>query len=149
MFIGGSAGSTAGGVKVIRVVALFKMVGTELERVYRRGVVKPCVIGTTKVSSNQLHSILIHILIIILLSFFGGLCLYIFENGQKIDLMTAYSASIATINNIGPGFSMVGATQNYASFSNISKILMCLLMIIGRLEVFTVLALFTPKFWKR
>ena len=62
--------------------------------------------------------------------------------------MTAFTACLASINNIGPGFSLVGVTQNFGFFSDFSKIFLAFLMVVGRLEVFTVLALFSKRFWK-
>ena len=91
--------------------------------------------------------VLIHLLVIVLFSFAGAFLIDVFEN--EIDASTAFSASIACLNNIGPGFSGVGATSNYAWMSNPSKLLLILWMLIGRLEVFTVVVLFTPKFWRQ
>ena len=65
-----------------------------------------------------------------------------------IDITTAASASAATLNNIGPGFARIGATHNYAWFTDPSKIVMSILMVLGRLEIFTILVLFTPRFWR-
>ena len=78
----------------------------------------------------------------------GTAVLMMLEAHQDIDITTAATASVATLNNIGPGLARVGATHNYAWFSAPSKIVMCILMVLGRLEVFTILVLFTPRFWK-
>jgi trk system potassium uptake protein TrkH len=68
---------------------------------------------------------------------------------ENVDLITAVSSVIACISNIGPGFEMVGPTLNYAFYSGASKLLLSLLMIAGRLELFTIILLFTPVFWNR
>ena len=72
----------------------------------------------------------------------------LFESGKGVDITIAASASAATLNNIGPGLARVGATQNYAWFTAPSKIVMSVLMLLGRLEMFTILVLFTPRFWR-
>ena len=70
------------------------------------------------------------------------------EGSRGIDVTTAATAAAATLNNIGPGLARVGATQNYAWFSDPSKIVLCVLMLLGRLEIFTVVAVLTPRFWR-
>ena len=147
MFIGGCSGSTGGGIKVVRFLALFKMLGSELERSFRSNVIRPCSVGGSPLSQLQKYSILTHILIVFALIAFGTFSLFFFEGG-KLDLVTAFTACLASINNIGPGFSLVGVTQNYGFFSDFSKIFLAFLMVVGRLEVFTVLALFSKRFWK-
>ena len=74
--------------------------------------------------------------------------LMLLESGNDIDITTAATASAATLNNIGPGLARVGATQNYAWFTAPSKIVMSLLMLLGRLELFTIVALLSPRFWR-
>ena len=147
MFVGGCSGSTGGGIKVIRFVALFRMLAAELERAFRPGVVRPCVVGGSALSSNQKHTILSHILFVVGLAVVCSILLFLME-GSKLDLITAFTASIASINNIGPGFSLVGVTENYSWFSPTSKLLLSFLMAVGRLEVFTVLALLSRRFWR-
>lgn len=147
MFIGGCGGSTGGGIKVIRIVSSFKLFFSQMEKVYRPQVIRPIKVGRQALQNHTKIAILLHILAIILLSFMGAGLLFIFE--PQIDGATAFTASIATVNNIGPGFSLVGATQNYSFFSDSSKLLLTFWMLIGRLEVFTVLVIFSPRFWKQ
>ena len=147
MFIGGCGGSTGGGIKVSRIVVAFKLFFSQLEKVYRPAVIRPVKIGGSVLTDAMKQAIILHILAVIFLSFLGGVLLIIFE--PEIDHYTAFTASVATINNIGPGFSMVGATENYSWMSDQSKSLLILWMLIGRLEVFTVLVLFTRRFWKQ
>jgi len=148
MLIGGCAGSTGGGIKVIRFVALFKMIYAEIERVYRPNVVRPCLVGSGTLTQSQRHSVLIHVFMVFALIAAGGFLLLAIEGPEVMDLSTALTAATASVNNIGPGFSLVGATQNYSFLSTPSKILLAFLMGVGRLEVFTVMALFTPRFWR-
>ena len=72
----------------------------------------------------------------------------VLEADRNIDSTTAATAAAATLNNIGPGLARVGATQNYEWFSDAGKIVMSILMVLGRLEVFTIVALLTPRFWR-
>lgn len=147
MFIGGCGGSTGGGIKVIRFVVLFRLFYYQLEKIYRPNVIRPLKIGR-KVLSDQLKiGILIHVLIVFFLAFLGTLLLAIFE--PQIDAISAFTASVATLNNIGPGFALVGATGNYTWLGDASKVLLTLWMLIGRLEVFTVLVIFSPRFWNQ
>jgi len=121
MFVGGCAGSTGGGIKVIRIYVAFKVMLGELERAFRPHVVRPLKVGK----------------------------LMLLESGNpKCDFTTAATASVATICTVGPGLAKIGATQNYEWFSDASKLLLCVLMAIGRLEIFAVLVLFTPRFWR-
>lgn len=147
MFVGGCSGSTGGGIKVIRFLALFKMLAVELERAFRPNVIRPCTVGGHSLNSHQKHSILVHLHMVFALIAVGTLLLFFFEGGE-LDLVSAFTASLASINNIGPGFSLVGVTENYNFFSSNSKLLLSFLMVVGRLEVFTVLALFTKRFWQ-
>ena len=91
---------------------------------------------------------LVYIVSIAILFGLGTSALMLLESHQDIDITTAATASAATLNNIGPGLAKVGATQNYAWFSKPSKIVMSILMALGRLEVFTIIVLFSPRYWR-
>ena len=147
MFVGGCGGSTGGGIKVIRIVSSFKLFFSQMEKVYRPSVIRPIKMGRQVLQDQVKIGILLHILAILLLSFIGAVALIILE--PNIDGVTAFTASIASLNNIGPGFAGVGATQNFSWFSDSSKVLLTLWMLIGRLEVFTVLVIFSPRFWRQ
>jgi trk system potassium uptake protein TrkH len=90
----------------------------------------------------------VYIVGIALLFAIGTVLLMLFETGRGVDITSAASASAATLNNIGPGFARVGATQNYAWFSAPSKVVMSILMVLGRLEMFTIVVLLSPRFWR-
>ncbi len=145
MFIGGNAGSTAGGIKVIRYVVLVKNLVAQLKQNLHPNAVVGVYIDGQRISSKIVGSVsaffFIYILTNLLLSF------YLYAKGY--DYLTSFSAAIAIIGNIGPGFAQVGPAQNFAHFSGFDKILLALFMIIGRLEFYTFLLLFSKEFWKR
>jgi len=146
MFVGGCGGSTSGGIKVIRILACIKVMWNELERAFRPSVVRPVRIGTHTMDTSQRLSVLSYVLGILFLFGLGTVLLMLTEAG--IDGTTALTASIAALNNIGPGLARVGAIENYSWFSDTGKLLLCILMAIGRLEVFAVIVVFMPRFWR-
>ncbi len=78
----------------------------------------------------------------------GTVLIMLLETANGVDITSAASAAAATLNNIGPGLAKVGATQDYAWFTAPSKLVMSILMLLGRLEMFTIIVLFTPRFWR-
>lgn len=148
MFVGASAGSTGGGIKVVRILIAVKVMAAEIEHVYRRQVVRPIKIGRTLIDADLKLNTLVYLVGIGVLFGLGTALIMLFEAGQAVDITTAATASAATLNNIGPGLARVGATQNYAWFTTPSKVVMTVLMLVGRLEMFTIVALFSPRFWR-
>ena len=148
MFVGASAGSTGGGIKVIRVLVAFKIMVAELERAFRPNVVRAVRVGQIAVSPELRLATIAFVLGHLLLFGAGAALMMVFEQSQGISVTTAASASVATLCNIGPGLGAVGAVENYAWFGPLSKITMSLLMALGRLEVFAILVLFVPRFWR-
>ena len=153
MFVGGCAGSTAGGVKVIRFWITIKVLAASIERVYRPNVVRPIRVGGVSVERDQRLGAVGFVLLFFLLFFAGSGVLMVFEpsvaEGGRCDFSTAMSASVATLCNIGPGLHAVGPTDNYGWFSSPSLPVLSLLMVLGRLEVLVVLALFHPSLYRR
>lgn len=147
MFVGGCAGSTGGGIKVIRVMIVAKILLAEVETAFRPSVVRTLKIGSAPVEPDQKLSCIAYAVGIVVLFAAGTGALLLLEEG-RIDLTTAATATAATLNNIGPGLAKVGATQNYAWFSPMSKVVMSGLMALGRLEVFAIIVLFSPRFWR-
>ena len=145
MLIGGNAGSTAGGVKVIRYIILFKNLFSQLKKILYPNVVLGIYIDKNKIGNNILALISGFLFLFILTN--SLLTLYLF--GQGYDFLTSISTSIACIGNIGPGFSLTGPANNYLFFSPANKIILALFMIAGRLEFYTVILLFSRSFWKR
>ncbi len=145
MFFGGSAGSTGGSIKIVRIVLLLKNGFLELKRLIHPNAIIPVRFDKQAVSqqviTNVLAFISVYIIItassVIVISFIGH------------DLETSLGAVAATLGNIGPGIGKVGPADNYAFFSNFGKWFLSFLMLIGRLELFTVMVLFTSAFWKK
>lgn len=144
MFVGGSAGSTGGSIKVIRILALGKLIKRETTKILHPRSVVSVKFGKQPVSENTLLNISAFFMMYMLI-FAGGTLLISLEN---ISIISAASAVAATLGNIGPGFEFVGPTQTYAAFSGWSKMLLSFLMLLGRLELFTVIALLSPSFWR-
>jgi trk system potassium uptake protein TrkH len=171
MFVGGCAGSTGGGIKVIRHILFYKILRLEIEKSHRPRVVRAIRVGGATVDDPRLtHSIVVYFCMILAIFVFSWLLLVTFEpnrtwevddiasaapdqanNRVALDeeLLDSASAVAATLNNIGPGLGVVGPTQNYARFSSAAKLLFVWLMMLGRVEVFSVLVLIFPAFWRR
>jgi trk system potassium uptake protein TrkH len=148
MFIGASAGSTGGGIKVVRIMIAAKVMLAELEHMYRPSVVRSVKVGRSTVEPDLKINTLVYLCGILLLFMIGTVLLKMLEASNGIDMTTAATASAATLNNIGPGLARVGATQDYAWFTAPSKVVMSILMLVGRLEMFTIVILFSPRFWR-
>jgi len=148
MFIGASAGSTGGGIKVIRIWITFKVMLAEIERVFRPNVIRPVKVGDTVITDTLRLGTVAYVLGILLLFLLGTFVIMMIEQRSGVDFTTAATASAATLNNIGPGLARVGAIENFGWFTSASKLVMCLLMALGRLEVFAIVVLFSPRFWK-
>jgi len=148
MFVGGSAGSTGGGVKVIRILIGFRVMLAEIERVFRPNVVRTVKIGQASIDPEMRLGVMVYLMGIIVLTLVGAGLLMILESPQQIDFVSACTASIASLNNIGPGLVEVGATKNFGWFSAPSKVLLSLWMALGRLEVYVIFVLFVPSFWR-
>jgi trk system potassium uptake protein TrkH len=148
MFAGGSAGSTCGGIKVIRILIAFKVMLAEIERVFRPNVVRTVKAGRVAIEPEQKLATLVYLLGIVMLFLIGTVLIMVLESAGNCSFTTAATASAATLNNIGPGLQGVGAIENYGWFSAPSKMVMCVLMALGRLEVYAILVLFVPRFWK-
>lgn len=144
MFIGGCAGSTAGGIKVIRILAVFKFLKREIIKIFHPKAVIPIRIGEKSIPDNVTDNIT-SFFIIYILTFTAG-TLLILLNG--VDFETAISSVACTLGNVGPGFNLVGPYANFGFFSDLSKNVFSVLMLMGRLELFTFLALFSKNNWK-
>lgn len=148
MFVGGCAGSTGGGIKVVRIMVAVKVLFAEIEHAYRPKVVRTVKIGKATIDDDLQRSTLAYILGIIVLFVLGTVAIMLCEQRQGIDITTAATASIASLNNIGPGLARVGATENYAWFTDQAKLVICGLMVLGRLELFAIVVLFSPRYWR-
>ncbi|MCP4200864.1 MAG: TrkH family potassium uptake protein [bacterium] len=144
MFIGGCAGSTAGSMKIMRMVIGLKSALREVRLIFSPNTVLSVFVGGKRVPETVVRSVAGFFILYISIWAFGALALSI--GGP--DLITTATASAATIGNIGPGLKAVGPTANFAFFSAPDKLLMVLLMWFGRLEVYAIAALFTRAFWR-
>lgn len=142
-FMGASAGSTGGGMKAIRVLLIVKQGYRELVRLVHPNAVIPIKIGNRPVSERVIGAVWSFFAIYILIYIF--MMLLILATG--LDFLTAFSAVGASINNLGPGLGDVAA--HYGDIPAAAKWVLCLAMLLGRLEVFTLLVLFTPAFWRK
>jgi len=145
MLVGGNASSTAGGVKVIRYIVLFKNLVLQLKKILQPNAVLGVYIDGQKTSSQIISSTTGFIFLFVLTNML--VTLYLF--GRGFDAMTSATTALATVGNIGPGFSLTGPAHNYAFFNDLDKIILSFAMIIGRLEFYTVVLLFSRDFWKK
>lgn len=144
MFIGGSAGSAAGGIKVVRWLIIAKHTAREVRRTLYRRVVMPVRVGNRLVAEEVLWSVAAFITLYVGLFVFTTSVLVVFG----ADFVTAFTAAIACIGNIGPGLAQVGPMENFAALHPVSRALLIFGMYAGRLEVVTVFVLFDPKGWR-
>jgi trk system potassium uptake protein TrkH len=142
-FVGGCAGSTGGGIKVIRFMLLIKQGVREINRLIHPNAEIPIRIGNKTIPRRVVEAIWGFFALYV--ASFSLMYLMLASTG--LDLMTAFSAVAASINNLGPGLAGVGA--NYASLNDPAKWILCFGMLLGRLEVFTLLVLLTPAFWRK
>lgn len=145
MFVGGCAGSTGGGIKVLRIFIMWKQVLKEIRRFMRPQAVLRLKLGGRPVDEDVVSHIAAFFTIFVLVF---GLASFLMTFYTP-DLETAATSVIATLGNIGPGLAAVGATQNYAAIPAPGQMLLTLCMLLGRLELYTVLILFLPAFWKK
>lgn len=145
MFVGGMAGSTAGGVKIVRHIILFKNSLLELKRQVHPSAVIPVRLNRKAVNEHITYNILAFIMIYMFI--FGAGIMVMSLLG--VDFITSLGSVATSIGNIGPGLGDVGPVNNFAGLPSAAKWFLAFLMLLGRLELFTVLMLFTPYFWRR
>ena len=145
MFIGGCAGSTGGGMKQVRFLLLIKHGYREIKHLILPHAVLPIKLNGQVVPPGTITNILGF--------FFIGVAVFTVATvalaGLGLDLISASTAVASALMNIGPGLGSVGPMNNYAHIQPIGKWVLCLCMLLGRLELYTVLILFTPQLWKK
>ena len=143
-FIGGCSGSTGGGIKVIRIVTLFKLGIHEMKHMAHPRGVFSLRLGKGTLKKDMVYSIsgFVFLYLFVLL-----LTTLVVASGGN-DLTTSLSSALVTVGNIGPGFGRIGPTLNYAFYPDYIKWFLSFAMMVGRLEVYTVLVLLTPRFWR-
>ncbi len=145
MFFGGSAGSTGGSIKIVRIVLLLKNGFLELKRLIHPNAIILARFDKQAVNQQVITNVLAFVSVYIIITAVGVLVISFIGH----DLETSLGAVAATLGNIGPGIGKVGPADNYAFFSPFGKWFLSILMLIGRLELFTVLVLFTGAFWRK
>lgn len=157
MFVGGCAGSTGSGFKVIRFWIVCKVLHREFEKVFRPQIVRPVRIGGAALDEDLKLATLTYVLAYIMIWALGSVAIMMFEQvgsapggeaAQTITYTTAATASLATLSNVGPGLALVGPSGNYGFFSTPSLMIMSVLMALGRLEIFAIIVLVMPRFWR-
>ena len=144
-FVGGMAGSTGGGVKVVRVLLILKNSFREFRQLVHPRAILPLRLDHQVVSDGILRNVLSFIVLYVGLIGAGTLVM----GFMGLDLWSAFSATFSCVGNVGPAFGAMGPTENYTHVPAAGKWVLSILMMAGRLEIFTVLLLFTPAFWKR
>ncbi|UCC24786.1 MAG: potassium transporter [Gemmatimonadales bacterium] len=145
MFVGGMAGSTGGGVKAVRVLLLLKQSAMEVRKHLHPRAIFLARVGKHVVKEDVLANVIGFVLLYLLLALAGALAMA----AMGMDLLTAIGASAATVGNIGPGLGEVGATDNYGWMDPPALAILSFLMLVGRLEIYTVLLLLLPETWRR
>jgi len=145
LLMGGNAGSTAGGIKIIRHVIIFKTLSSELKRILHPNTIISVFVDGVKQKERILSSTFgFFTLFMITVAI---VTVYIYARGY--DAMSAISGAFALVGNVGPGFSLVGPADNFSFFSDADKIFFSVAMIVGRLECYTVFVLLSSSFWKK
>jgi trk system potassium uptake protein TrkH len=145
MFVGGSAGSTGGGMKCMRILLLLKQGQREVFRLIHPHGVIPIRLGGRTVSQEVMQSVWGFFFLFILVFVIASVAMALLG----LDIVTAFVSVAATINNIGPGLGSVGPMDNYRSIPILGKWILLFCMLVGRLELYTVIVLLVPEFWKK
>lgn len=144
MFVGGCAGSTSGGIKNIRLLVLAKLVKREFRKIFHPRAVVPIKNRERAIPNDVVASISSFFILYIAIFALGTILISL----EGINFESAASATASMLGNVGPGFGFVGPTCTYSNFSALSKLFLSLLMLLGRLELFTIMALFVPTTFK-
>ncbi len=145
MYWGGCAGSTGGGMKMMRIMVVLKVCWRELQKVVKPHLVAPVKIGKTSLDEERVMNIAAFFMLFMVITVIAGLLMMLFIP----NLETAFSTVVATMGNIGPGLSGVGAYEHYAWIPIPGKWILIVCMLLGRLEVFTILVALRPSTWKK
>jgi trk system potassium uptake protein TrkH len=145
LLMGGNAGSTAGGIKIIRHIIIFKTLSSELKRIVHPNMIISVFVDGIKQKEKILSSTFGFFLLFMITV--GVVTIYIYARG--FDAISAISGAFALVGNVGPGFALVGPADNFGFFNDFDKIFFSIAMIIGRLECYTVFVLLSSSFWKK
>ena len=145
MFTGACAGSTAGGLKLSRVVLLFKSIKANLKQMLHPRSVEAVRFEGKRVENETITNVSKYFALYI----FCFAVIFFIVSFEPFDIETNFSAVAACFNNVGPGFSAVGPMSNYAAYTDFTKLVLSYAMLLGRLEIYPMLLLFAPSVWKR
>ena len=145
MFIGASAGSTGGGIKVSRIIIFIKSIFKEIKIAAHPKSTHKVIMNDRPVEHTVIRAVNVFMAAYIVICAVS----IIIVSLDGMDFTTNFTSVVATLNNIGPGLSKVGPTQNFSLFSPLSKIVLSMDMLIGRLEIFPILVLFSPSAWRK
>jgi trk system potassium uptake protein TrkH len=145
LILGGMSGSTGGGIKSLRALLAFRSLKVTLHRLIHPHAIRPVKYGGVVVEESVLSGIWAFLTAYILLAFFGAMVVA----AHGYDVLTSLTASLTAIGNVGPGLGQVGAYDNFSHFPGLVKLNLSALMLFGRLEIFTLLAMMTREFWRR
>jgi trk system potassium uptake protein TrkH len=145
MFVGGCAGSTGGGIKCIRIMLLYKYARHELRRIIHPHAVTTVKLGDQPISQSVLNGVLGMVILFLAIFVLASLAM----SFLGLDIVTSISSVAATLGNIGPGLGLVGPAENYAHIPSIGKGILIFCMLAGRLEVYTIVILLFPEFWRK
>ena len=150
MFLGGMAGSTAGGLKTIRVIALLKSVRNEIRKILYPNAIFKIRMSKSALPEKMIESVQTFFILYVAIFVLGTFALSTTSSisGINLSFEGILSSVASAMNNIGPGLNEVGPTQNFAFMDSMSKLVICFLMIVGRLEIFPIAILFYKKTWK-
>lgn len=149
MFIGGCSGSTAGGIKVSRLLVFLRTCRFEVVKAFRPNKVFPMQVNGNVLDPNTRSQTVVFIALYGMIVVASTLVVGLLEVTQGIDMVTCVGSVLATLSNIGPGFGEVGPTKNFAHLMPATKVYLSLLMILGRLELYVILCLFVPSLWRK
>jgi trk system potassium uptake protein TrkH len=152
MFVGGSAGSTAGAIKVVRLLVLTRVLRRELDQTVHPEVVVPIRVNGVNVDERTVRAVGVFVTLYLLTFLLGTLALVVSEalqGAQELTWAEAVSATATALGNVGPGLGSLGPMSSYAGLAESSKGVLVVLMWMGRLELLPVLLLFTRGYWRR
>ena len=145
MIVGACAGSTGGGMKVSRILILLKSIKQEVKKTLHPKSVSVVKVNGKRVSGETMHAVYVYFMAYIFIVIASVLVVSI----NNFDFATTFTGVLTTLNNVGPGIAAVGPVENFAKFSVLSKIVFCFDMLVGRLEIFPFLMLFSSNLWRR
>ena len=145
MVVGACAGSTGGGMKVSRILIVLKSIRRQMKSLLRPKSVNIVKVNNKKVGEDTMQAVYVYFMAYVVI-FIASVLLISLNN---FDFTTTFTGVLTTLNNVGPGLAGVGPIENFSKFSDLSKVVFCLDMLVGRLEIFPFLMLFSPELWRK